>query len=71
LATLDYLLQTTGRSLETSIATSKKLREAGIVELRKVFTICGPRTAVQITPIGNRVFRGYAAKLRRLLEKVE
>jgi hypothetical protein len=39
--------------------------------VQKVFTLRGPRTAVQITPIGRQGFREHAVKLRKLLEKVE
>lgn len=67
-AELQRLLGLTPGNLDSHL---KKLREAGYVEVQKVFTLRGPRTAVQITPIGRQGFREHAVKLRKLLEKVE
>jgi len=67
-AELQRLLDLTPGNLDSHL---KKLREAGYVEMRKVFTLRGPRTAVQITPTGSQAFCGYVSKLRKLLEKVK
>lgn len=67
-AELQRLLDLTPGNLDSHL---KKLNEAGYVEVRKVFTLRGLRTAVQITPTGSRAFREYAVKLREMLEKVK
>jgi DNA-binding MarR family transcriptional regulator len=65
---LQHLLGLTPGNLDSHL---KKLREAGYIEMRKVLTLRGPRTAVQITPTGSQAFREYAVKLRKMLEKVK
>jgi DNA-binding MarR family transcriptional regulator len=67
-AELQHLLDLTPGNFDSHL---RKLCEAGYVEMRKVFTLRGPRTAVQITPTGSQGFREYAVKLRKLLEKVK
>ncbi|MDI6643404.1 MAG: transcriptional regulator [Candidatus Hodarchaeaceae archaeon] len=67
-AELQRLLGLTPGNLDSHL---RKLREAGYVEMRKVFTLRGPRTAVQITPIGSQGFREHAVKFRKMLEKIE
>jgi len=65
---LQRLLGLTPGNLDSHL---RKLHEAGYIEMRKVFTLRGPRTAVQITPTGGQAFRAYASKLRKLLERVK
>lgn len=67
-AELQRLLDLTPGNLDSHL---RKLREAGYVEVRKVFTLRGPRTAVQITPTGSRAFLEHTVKLRKMLEKVK
>jgi DNA-binding MarR family transcriptional regulator len=66
-AELQQLMGLTPGNLDSHL---RKLNEVGYVEMRKVFTLRGPRTAVQITPTGSRAFREYTVKLREMLKKV-
>jgi DNA-binding MarR family transcriptional regulator len=65
---LQHLLGLTPGNLDSHL---RKLCEAGYVAMRKILTLRGPRTAVQITPTGSQIFREHAAKLRKLLKLIK
>ncbi|HDD26721.1 MAG TPA: hypothetical protein ENF75_06535, partial [Acidilobales archaeon] len=48
----------------------KRLKGRGYVELKKVFTLRGPRTMVSITEKGVKEYERLVDKLRDILTKV-
>lgn len=48
----------------------RRLREHGIVEVRKVPTRKGPRTVVYLTSYGERRFEEFSRVLEKVVEKM-
>jgi DNA-binding transcriptional ArsR family regulator len=60
------LLQLTGLGKGSLSAHLDQLEEAGLLRLRRVFTIAGPRVVADITPKGLDAYEKYIGALEKL-----
>jgi DNA-binding MarR family transcriptional regulator len=63
------LKSTLGLSDGNLSAHATSLQRAGYIEIAKTFKGRRPHTAMRLTPIGQRAFRGYVETLRKLIDK--
>ena len=69
-AITEQLCGTAVTSMEVSRAT-KKLEEAGYIEVLKEFVDRRPRTTLKLTPAGHQAFKKYRKKMRLLLNQTD
>lgn len=69
--TMGELFKALGLTWGSLDSNVRRLRERGYVRTRRVLTLGGPRTLVELTEEGIREYESLVEELRRLLRAVE
>jgi DNA-binding MarR family transcriptional regulator len=69
-STMAELKRITGLEWGDLESNIRRLREAGYVAVRKVPTLKGPRTVVELTPAGRARYERLVEELERIIKRV-
>ena len=68
--TMKQLVESLGLTWGDLDSNIRRLRDHGIVALRKIPTRSGPRTLVYLTPYGERRFEEFSRVLEKVVERM-